>query len=186
MNTSISIPVGVVVARERIDHPWQEYIWRPVEVFLNAPEIGEWRELRRDEKTVYYHAATLPLELHRKETPAYKINLETGEPAVYAVLRHDPSAASEVPVSVHIVTASPHDAQAYGEVDMETIHLIPMPEPLVELVGEFVAAHHVEEPFVKRQRQKYVAGEEEYRFGQEPIFELRERMRAKRGNGGDE
>lgn len=185
MNSSISIPVGVVLSREKINHPWQDHAWRVIGVFLNAPEISEWRELRRDETSVHYHAATLPLELHRKETPAYKVNLETGEPAVYVVLRNDPSATSEWPLSVHLVTASPHDAQAYGESGMETIELLPMPEPLIELVREFVAVHHVEQPFVKRQRQKFQV-EEEHRFGQEPIFVLRERMRAKEKGGGND
>ena len=184
MNSSISIPVGVVLARERINHPWQEYVWRAVGVFLNAPEISEWRELRRDETSVHYHAATLPLELHRKEAAAYELNLDTGEPAVYVVLRNDPGASSEWPISVHLVTASPHDAQAYNESGMETIELLPMPGPLIELVREFVAVHRVDEPFIKRQRQRFEV-EEEYRFGQEPIFELRERMRAK-GKGSDD
>jgi hypothetical protein len=186
MSSAISVPVGVVVAREKIDHPWQEYVWRAVDVFLHPPEISGWRELRRDEKSVYYHAATLPIELHRKETPGYKTNLETGEPAVYVVLRNDPGADSDWPVTVHMVTASPHDAQAYAESGLETIELVPMPQLLIELVREFVDAHHVDERFVKRQRQKFEI-EEEHRFGQEPIFVLRERMRARRrGEGGDD
>lgn len=184
MNSSISIPVGVIVARERIDHPWQELVWRPVGVFLNAPEIEGWRELRRDEQSVQYHAVTVPLELHRKEAAAYQVNLETGDPAVYVVMRNDPGAESEWPVSVHLVTVSPHDAQAYGESGLETIELVPMPEPLVDLVREFIAVHHVDEPFRKRQRQKF-DHEEEHRFGQEPIFVLRERMRGKRGSDGN-
>ena len=186
MSSAISVPVGVVVAREKIDHPWQEYVWRAVDVFLHPPEISGWRELRRDERSVYYHAATLLLELHRKETPGYKANLETGEPAVYVVLRNDPGADSDWPVTVHMVTASPYDAQAYAESGLETIELVPMPQLLIELVREFVDAHHVDERFVKRQRQKFEI-EEEHRFGQEPIFVLRERMRARRrGEGGDD
>lgn len=183
MNSSISVPLGVVVAREKIDHPWQDYIWRPVSVFLHPPEFSGWREMRRDDKIVYYHAATLPLELHRKEVEAYKVNLETGEPAIYLIMREDPAASPEWPVSVHTVTASPYDAQVYGESGMESIRQVPMPEPLIELLREMVAVHHVEEPFIKRQRERYEV-EEEYRFGQEPIFVLRERMRAKRSNGG--
>ena len=61
-----------------------------------------------------------------------------------------------------------------------------MPQLLIELVREFVDAHHVDERFVKRQRQKFEI-EEEHRFGQEPIFVLRERMRARRKDeGGDD
>lgn len=184
MNSPIAVPVGVVIAREKIDHPWQEYIWRPVGVLLNPPEFHGWRELRRDARSVHYHAATLPLELHRKEAAAYNVNLETGEPAVYVITREDPAASSEWPVQVHVVTASPYDAQAYNESDTDSIKQVPMPGPLIELLREFVAAHLVEEPFVKRKRQKYIV-EEEHKFGQEPIFVLRERMRAKRGNGSD-
>lgn len=184
MNSSIAVPVGVVIAREKIDHPWQEYIWRPIGVLLNPPEFSGWRELRRDERCIHYHAATLPLELHRKETAAYNVNLETGEPAVYVITRDDPTANPETPLKVHSVTASPYDAQAYNESETDSITQVPMPGPLVDLLREFVAAHHVEEPFVKRKRQKYVI-EEEHKFGQEPIFVLRERMRAKRRDGGD-
>jgi hypothetical protein len=183
MSPSITLPVGVVVAQEKIDHPWQEYRWRPVSVFLNAPEVTEWRELWRGDGFVHYHAATLPLELHRKETSAYRANLATGEPAVYVVLRDDPGSSSNWPVSVHLVTASPFEAQAYGESGLEIIELVPMPEPLVELVEEFIAVHHVEEPFVKRQRQREPIMEE-YKFGQEPLFVLRERMRPKQDSGG--
>ncbi len=57
-----------------------------------------------------------------------------------------------------------------------------MPAPLVELVNEFIAVHHVEEPFVKRQRQKHHVADE-HKFGQEPVHVLRERMRARRGSG---
>lgn len=184
MKSSIAVPVGVVIAREKINHPWQEYIWRPVGVLLNPPELSGWRELRRDARSVHYHAATLPLELHRKETAAYNVNLETGAPAIYIVTRNDPAASSEWPVKVHLVTASPHDAQAYNEAETDSIGQVPMPGPLVELLREFVAAHHKEEPFVKRKRQRYEV-EEEHKFGQEPIFVLRERMRAKRRNGSD-
>src|SRR5918999_3741709 len=178
MGPSITLPVGVLISREKIDHPWQEYRWRPVSVFLNAPEVGEWRELRRGDSFVHYHAATLPLELHRKETAAYRLNLATGEPAVYVLLREDPGAASNWPVTVHLVTASPYEAQAYGESGLETIERVPMPEPLIDLVDEFIAVHHVDEPFVKRQRRKEQVAAE-HKFGQEPIFVLRERMRAK-------
>jgi hypothetical protein len=182
MQSTCAIPVGVVIARERIGNPWQEYIWRPVSVFTNPPELDGWRELRRSEDRVEYHAATVTIELHRKETEAYRINLESGEPAVYVVLRHDPGA--DEPVSLPCVTVSPHESQAYLESGLESVHQVPMPQPLVELVREFVEVHHVEQPFVKRQRQKHQV--EEHKFGQEPIFVLRRRMRQTNGDGGDD
>jgi hypothetical protein len=173
MDRALSIPLGVVIARERIDHPWQEYAWRPVSVFLNAPEVGEWRELRRDAGATHYHAATLPLELHAKETLGYRANLAEATPSVYVVLRE--GGPGGVPMHVALVTASPHEAEAYGQVSEEIVGAVAMPEPLVELIEAFVAEHHVEEPFIKRQRQKHHRAEE-HKFGQEPIAELRRRQ----------
>ena len=47
-----------------------------------------------------------------------------------------------------------------------------MPDALIELLAAFVAEHHVEEPFRKRERQRYV---QEQTFGKTPIAELRRR-----------
>jgi uncharacterized protein DUF3305 len=179
MQRKLSIALGVVIARERIGHPWQEYAWRPASVFLNAPEVSEWRELRRDAASTYYHAATLPLELHAKDTLGYVANLNEDEPSVYVVVREGGPAGQ--PVHVAIVTASPHEAEAYGQISEEIVGPVAMPQPLLELVEAFVAEHHTEEPFVKRQRQKHHQAEE-HKFGQEPIEVLRKRQPGAREN----
>lgn len=173
MDRVLSISLGVVIARDKIDHPWQEYVWRPVSVFLNAPVIAEWRELRRDATSVHYHAATLPLELHAKETIGYVANLDTGSPLVYVVLR--PTSADDMPMEVAVITASPYDAEVYGYDGSEIVGGVAMPELLVELMDAFVAEHHIEEPFIKRQRLKHHRTEE-HKFGQEPIDVLRQRQ----------
>ena len=177
MERVLSIPVGVVIAHDKIDHPWQEYAWRPVSVFLNASEVTQWRELRRGPGFVHYHAATLPVELHPKETLGYQANLDTGQPLVYVVLLEGPGVeGGSEPMHVHVVTASPYDAEVYGHTSEEIVGGVVMPEPLVELMEAFVAEHHVQEPFVKRQRQKHHKAEE-HQFGQEPIDILRDRRR---------
>lgn len=173
MSHVVSIPLGVVVARERIDHPWQDYRWRPVSVFLDAPPVEGWRELRRGAGFVHYHAATLLLDLHRKETTSYQVNLANGLPSVYVVLR-EREGESETPMEVHLVTASPFEAQAYDGSGFEIVERVEMPDRLVALVERFIAEHHVEESFAKRQRARHHV-EEEHKFGQEPVFVLRER-----------
>jgi len=67
-----------------------------------------------------------------------------------------------------------YDAEVYGYDSSEIVGTVAMPAPLIELLEAFVAEHHVEEPFVKRQRQKHHRAEE-HKFGQEPIAELRQR-----------
>lgn len=173
-SASSLIPIGVVVAREHIGHPWQAYRWRPVSVFLDAPIISSWRELRKDGKNILYHAATLNLELHRKETTAYQVNLANGEPSVYVVLREDPDAGGDWPIDVHLVTVSPFEAQSHGDVGFDSVEGVAMPERLVDFVRQFIDLHHQEETFYKRKRQPHVRADE-YKFGQEPLVSLRER-----------
>lgn len=181
MSHVVTIPVGIVVAREKIDHPWQDFRWRPVSVFLDAPPVDHWRELRRGAGFVHYHAATLPLELHRKETTSYQVNLANGLPSVYVVLSEGGDGDHE-PMRVRLVTASPFEAQAYDGSGFEIVERVEMPERLVAIVKCFIEDHHVEETFAKRQRARHHV-EEEHKFGQEPVFVLSERMgQARLGN----
>ena len=185
MGHAITLQIGVIVAREALDNPWQDHRWRVVDVILDAPPVVDWREMGRVGDTMLYHAATLPLELHRKETPAYRQNLESGEPAVWIVLRQDPSSSGHRPIEVHAVSASPHDVQAYGESELEAIQCVPMPAPLLALVEHFLSLHHVDEPFVKRQRARHHKPQEE-KFGQQPIFGHNAgRPAGNRGSGSD-
>lgn len=170
MQRVLSIPLGVVIGRDKIDSPWQEFAWRAVGVFLHAPEAGAWRELNRGPTFVHYHAATLPVELHPKETMGYQANLATGTPSVYVIMREKLQGGPE-PIEVALVTASPHEAEAYGHTSEEIVGAVPMPQPLAELLEAYVAEHHVEEPFIKRQRQRHHR-DEEHKFGQEPVSRL--------------
>lgn len=179
MSIELKIPLGVVVARERIDHPWQEYRWRAVGVFLDAPEKANWRSLVHESGTTHFHAATVQLILHRKETMSYRVNLANGEPSLYVVLREDTDGDAARPISVHAVTASPFEAQAHGDLAFDMVDRVAMPERLVALIEAFIAEHHSEEQFVKRQRQPHHPADEPHTFGQEPIVILRERMAAR-------
>ena len=176
---TIAVPLGVVAARERIDHPWQEFVWRPVAVFLDAGPVVAWRELMRTPTSIHYHVATLPLELHRKECAGYRVNLANGVPSIYVVLREGSENGGEEPVHAHLVTASPFDIEAYGHTPADIVGRVAMPDRLVELVEAFVAGHPVDETFVKRRRQEHCV-DDEHTFGQEPIEVLRAR------NGGVE
>ncbi len=173
-----TIALGVVVAREKINHPWQEYRWRAISVFLDPPEKANWRQLMKSAGITQYHAATLPLVLHRKETMSYRVNLDNGEPSIYVVLREEDDPRMGFPVSVYAVTASPFEAQSYGDHAFDSIDRVAMPERLLAMVETFVGEHPCEDKFIKRQRQPHVV-EEEHRFGQEPIVILRERMAAR-------
>jgi hypothetical protein len=189
MAVELVVPLGVVVAREKIDHPWQEFRWRATSVFLDAPEKANWRQLTDGGGDTFYHAVTVNLILHRKETMSYRVNLANGEPSIYVVLREDAEADGPFPITVAGVTASPFEAQVHGDLAFDSVDRVVMPERLVRLVEAFVDEHPVDETFVKRKRQPHMPKVEEHTFGQEPIVVLRarmaERMSAKKSDGGE-
>lgn len=142
MNIAISVPIGVIVARERSSDPWHDFRWRTVSIIMDPPASAPWREVERGRDYTRYHAATMPLVLTPKEKIAYRVNLANGVPSVYVVLREDTSAGATMPVSVAHLTASPFEIQAFGQ-DFEggvsdIVERVPMPEPLVQLLQSFV------------------------------------------------
>ena len=160
MERSIRMPLGVVVERRELDNRWQRWAWQPVAVIPGAAPVAEWRELVRGERFVRWHAATLPLELHRTETEGYRVNLSGRSPAIYVVLRKiqpsERTAGNDV--APFAVTASPYDAEGYMEGD-DLVEAVPMPEGLIGWVQAFIERHHVDRPFVKRKRKRAKAEE---------------------------
>ena len=149
------MPLGVVVERRKLNNPWQDYEWRPVAVMPGAPEGDEWKRLADGDGWERYLVKTLPLELHRKETEAYKTNLNNRRPAIYVVLEtvDEPDAAHEV--SARLVTASPYEAQDYLDSGETIVEGVPMPEGVLAWINDFTETHHVDEPFRKRKRKDY-------------------------------
>jgi len=182
------LDVGIIVERRDVDHPWLDVEWVPVGAVPGAPVLEPWTELERSEGIVRYHAATFTLVLHRRETEAYLHNLQTECPAVYVILREAESADEDEtgdlpPMVVSLVTLSPYEAQDYMDSGEEAVSAVPMADQVRTWVASFVDRHHVEEEFVKRRRQR--TDVEKHAFGQEPVIELRRRMRPEKGNGSD-
>ena len=169
----VVLPVGVVVERRPSAHPWADEVWTPVDVLVGAGP-ARWLELARETgpegEVVRYHAATLPLTLHRRETEALVENLARDVPTVFAVLE---PGEGVWPWEPHVVTASPYEAQDHEDVGDAVVAKLPMPEPLAALVQAFVAEHHVEQPFHKRKRDRVRVEDE--KFGKVPIFARSER-----------
>ena len=150
-----SLPVGIVLERREVDHPWQRHSWHAVAVIPGAPAITEWKELAAGEGWVRYHAATLEVDLFEKETEGYRLNISTGVPKVFVVLR--PDEESEAGVTPFLATVCPYEAQDYQDTDEEGVDAVPMPEDMIAWVGSFVAEHHVDKPFYKRKQKRDVA-----------------------------
>lgn len=150
---TIAMPVGVVLRRSPGVTPWAAWNWKPVDLLPGAGP-ADWHVVREEGDVTEYHAATLPLELHRTDTDAYLVTLAMQVPSVYVVLR---PCEDEGPHDFEpfLVTASAYEAQDYLDSSEEIVEAVPAPEGLIAWIREFVEAHHVEEEFKKRKRKRW-------------------------------
>jgi hypothetical protein len=180
-----SLPLGIVVERRAVDNPWIDHSWRAIAVIAGAPALapsGAWTLMRQGDDWAHYHAGTLTLELFRKETEGYKVNLSQDPPRLYVVLRR-PDESGSGPDSAHeivpfLVTVSPYEAQDYLDSGEDQVDVVPIPDAVVAFVQDFIDRHHVDEPFRKRKRVRASTGDEA--FARPPGWQPR---RGGQGNG---
>lgn len=170
----LSLPLGIVIRKTPGRTRWAQWAWKAVGVLPGAAP-ADWQVLRQEGDVTEYHAATLPLELWRTDTEAYRTGLSARVPAIGVVLREP--GAGEAP-ELLLATASPYEAQDYLEGGEETVELVPMPDGLVALIRDFVEEHHKEEVFVKRKRDKKRIDKQEDGVGDARIDQLTDVYRA--------
>ena len=153
----VSLPLGVVIERRDSASRWLDHTYHPVAVFPGAPPkdpYDDWTPLREGDGWAQFHAATLPLELFRGETEGYRVNLSNAPPHVYIVL--SPGQEADDPeMIVHLVTASPYEAEGYTEDGDQIVEGVPMPGEVAAWVKTFCDTHHKDVPFKKRKRKSY-------------------------------
>ncbi len=149
----MTIPLGVVLRRRPGVTRWAAWAWQAVAVLPHAGP-GGFRVLREEGEVTDFHAATLPLDLHRAEVDSYRTSLMMTPPSVFAILSKGVDADNEHGIDVQGVTASADRAQEAQDSDEVIVEPVPMPEGLVGLIREFCEAHFKDEPFIKRRRDK--------------------------------
>lgn len=153
------IPLGVVFERRRIAHPWQEWRWKPVALIPGAPTVAEPKVLRQGDDWIWFHLATLELELFADETRDYLLNLSQPQPLVYVLWRSEGSMPDGRPEPFR-VTACHTETQDYLDGGDVIADGVAMPEPVLELVQEYARAYHVDVPFKKRKRTPLMRGQQ--------------------------
>ena len=144
--------VGVVVERRKAKSAWADVLWRPVSVFAGLSEAAPWTPLGTDDEVTLFYAGEAVIELHRTETTNYRDNLASGAPSLWVNMR---PTTSEPPYEMLAVTADPAEGEAFTDAGNNLVEAVPMPPfEIADIVGRFVATHHVERPFVKRQRNR--------------------------------
>jgi hypothetical protein len=147
----VSIPVGVIVERSKGTTPWAEFYWRAVSVLPGQPETAPWTRLSDDGERVTFYAGTADVHLYPTETGFYRDNLQSGAPSLWVALR---PVEANPPYIVSVVTADPNEGEGLTETATELVEQVPMPAVIVQVVEAFVAQHHVEQPFIKRKRDR--------------------------------
>lgn len=175
------MPVGVVVERRKLDHPWQDFAWRPVSVVPGMGEGVSWVPMQKTDTTVQYLAGAVAVELHRTETEAYRVNLADTPPRIYVVLTEAEDSSVKtadgevVDWVLFKATASPYEAQDYLDSGEDIVEPVPMPDAMIAWVQAFIDRHHFDTPFKKRKRKPHVDGEGE--FGKPTPLSLRRAAR---------
>jgi hypothetical protein len=143
--------VGVVVERHKAESPWLDFLYRPVMVLSGVPVAAPWTEISSDADVTTIYAGQAVIELHRTESANYRDNLGCDVPLLWVVLR--PTSA-ESGFELLLVTGDPAEGEALTGAGNDLVEAVPMPHPIREIVERFIAEHHVERPFIKRQRSE--------------------------------
>ena len=150
------IIVGLVVEERRDSGNWAGTsstgaVWRPVTVFATPPEVAPWTRLGIVGGNARFYAGPVATHLYSTETANYISNLETGEPKFWVILR---AASGDAPVDIVSVTADPAEGEAHTEAGSDMVDTVAMPLEIAGEIASFIAAHHIDRPFIKRQRDK--------------------------------
>ncbi len=164
-----TMPIGVVLRRAPGVTRWAAWTWKAVDVLPGAGQ-ADWRVLRQEGDVTDYHAATPTLELHGADTEAYLHGLNALTPSLYTVMRETDN--NERPLEIVLMTASPYEAQDYADNGEDIIEKIAMPPVVQAWVSDFVDAHHREEVFKKRKRDKKDIGAIEDGVGDARIAQM--------------
>ena len=144
------IAVGVIVERIKAGSPWADDHWQPAAVLPGQPDMPLWALLSDETERKTFYAGPAEIELFRTETGNYRDNL-AADSSLWVVLR---ASGGEPPYRVFAVTADPAEGEAFTEAGNDIVDTVPMPALVRERVAAFIATHHEEQTFSKRERKR--------------------------------
>src|SRR3979490_3026448 len=148
------IVVGVIVERRKARSPWLDFLWRPVSVLVGTPSAVAWTRIGEEGDATTFYAGEAAIEFHLTETANYRQNLSSGIPALWVVLRPRLANSASPAFDIHTVTVDPAEGEALTDAGNNLVATVPMPTAIIETIDSFIAEHHVERPFNKRERNR--------------------------------
>ena len=165
------VALCVILARKEINSKWSDYIWEPVGVVLDPPKGINGKIREKGDGWTHFFMECEPLELHRKDAPAYRESLlQDNKGSLWIVLGENDDVEEPLPYYVQLVTASAYEAQDYLDSGELIVEVVEMPDNLRNFVGDYVDRCPEEEKFIKRKQKKKF--HEEHNFGQQPLHEI--------------
>ena len=119
-------------------------------MLAGEPDTAPWTVIGSEDERTSFYAGPATIRLHRSDTAHYRTNLTSGSPALWVVLRET---GGEPPYALYLVTADPFEGEAMTE-GGTLVEAVPMPDPIRDAVAAFIETHHVEQEFVKRERNR--------------------------------
>lgn len=147
----LDLVVGIVVSRYEPASTWGEPIWVASQALEGVPATPAWSVLSFSTERVSWYAGAFQVRLHSSDTAYYRDNLTSGEPKLWVVMRPE---GPEPPVEIVCVTADPTEGEGATETGTNLVGVVSMPPSIAAEIAQFVAEHHVERVFEKRQRDK--------------------------------
>jgi hypothetical protein len=148
---TFTMDVGVILERRKAKSPWLDTIWE-AQAVLPEPataEAGAGLGANGDGELIYGGQAVL--EAHTIETQFYRDNMTSGAPRIWVVLRPQPDGTRPEIIKV---TCDPTEGEGYTETGWDIVNMVPMAEPIQLALAAFIADHHVDQPFIKRKRDR--------------------------------
>src|SRR5437016_5990140 len=110
-----------------------------------------WSVLAVEGETTTFYAGAVNINLYRTESGSYRDNLASGRPSLWVALR---PTGVEPPYELLAVTADSDEGESFTQSGDDVVAAVPMPPPVHDMIAAFVAEHHVERPFSKRERDR--------------------------------
>lgn len=144
------LQVGVVAAKRRLSNPWVDHEWVPTAVLSGVPDTPPRTLIGREDGGETWYLGPETITLHSGETSHYRDNLTSARPSVWVALRED----TEGVWRVAGVTVDPYEGEAYVDQVGDRVEALAMPSEIAAAVQAFFEAHHVEQTFFKRKRDR--------------------------------
>jgi hypothetical protein len=148
---TFTMDIGVVLERRKAKSAWLDVVWEAQAVLSEpaAAEVGT--PLGPNGEGELFYGGSAVLEAHTVETQFYRDNISSGAPRIWVVLRAQPGDARPEIVKV---TCDPTEGEGYTETGWDIVNMVPMPETIQLALIDFIDRHHVDQPFIKRKRDR--------------------------------